>query len=121
WAVALPTFLRTCAFFLGSAAGAAVFSGAAAWVGLLLDMGRVLSSLPQDLLVGDGLARPLARTRVAARALAADGEAAAGPPAAVAGDLPPAAGCSASPGGAARPPRGSSSRGGSRSPRPRRP
>src|SRR5580765_954937 len=87
WAVALPTFLRTFAFFFGSAAGAAVFSGAAAGVGLLLDMGLVLSSLPQDLLVGDGLARPLARTRVAARALAADRQAAAVPQAAVAEDL----------------------------------
>src|SRR5437588_601297 len=69
-AIALPTFLRT-RFFLASTTGFSV----------------ELMSLPEDLLVGDRLARTLAATGVAARALAAHRQAAAVAETAIALDL----------------------------------
>src|SRR5687768_4964503 len=74
-AVALPTFLRSFAFFFSDEP-----PPAPVW-------DWVLISLPQDLLVGDGLARALARTRIAARALAAHGETATVTQTAIAIDL----------------------------------
>src|SRR5262245_22129485 len=82
-AVALPTFLRSFAFFF-SVAGLSVEAAAGVWV-LMGVLGP--RSLAEDLLVRDGLARALAAARVAARALPAHRETTAMAQAAVAVDL----------------------------------
>src|SRR5262245_28886951 len=85
-AMALPTFLRRRAFFF-SAAGAAVVGVAAEPSDAGPGVCVLIESLPEDLLVGNRLARTLAAACIAARALPAHGQPAAVPQTPIAVDL----------------------------------